>query len=293
MQKETIKTIAITILSIAVVVLLFLFANACLFAGISYTDDYTYTNSTYKSDSIETNYDTEEYTTENISTEDTNTRSIIKEGTITGETDDIDKTIEDINTIIDEYNAVTTDSYDSGTGLNRNISMTIDVEASSFEEMYSKLKDLDITYTYSNTSAVDTTDTITDLEARLNTYKELETQMLEILNKATTVEDILNVQTELTDIRYNIESITAQLKNINQEVDYSTISINIYQSQGATITPDDEWKPISIFKTAVRNLILFAQFLGSVIIWIIVFSPIIALVVVPIIIIKKKKKQSA
>lgn len=293
MQKEKVKTISIIVLSIGIVVLLFALTSALLLVGVSSTDDYASTSSTNQMIYTNETMSTKDNIESSTYTPDDNTRDIQKEGSIVGESDDIEKTIKEIDSVMSQYKTVIENTYDSGTGLNRYISMTVNVEATSFDAVYSALKDLDINYTYSNISTLDVTDTVTDLEAQLNTYKDLETKMLEVLDMATTVEEVLNVQTELSNIRYNIESITKQLENTNKEVEYSTIQIEISQSQGSTVVPDDEWKPVSVFKTAVRSLIEFAQFLGSLLIWIVVFSPIALLVVIPIVIVKKKRKQSS
>ena len=40
---------------------------------------------------------------------------------------------------------------------------------------------------------------------------------------------MITIETRLSEVRYNIESLTSQLNNWQHQVDYSTINISIYE----------------------------------------------------------------
>jgi hypothetical protein len=75
-------------------------------------------------------------------------------------------------------------------------------------------------------SAENITDAYVDNEARLNNLKAQEEQVLTILKKANTVEEVLKVQTELYKIRGEAEALEARKKNWDKQVDYASITIN-------------------------------------------------------------------
>ncbi len=217
--------------------------------------------------------------------------TVIKTAYISMSADDMNATNASIQSLETEYNAETTSSQDSGQGADRYINITIKVEQVKFEEFYNELKALSGEFTYSSTSTTDVTETVEDLQARLNNLQSLETQLSDVLKQAETVTDILAVQKELSTTRTQIEELQTQIKNLNNQTSYSYITISISQSATGSELSDEEWKPFGVLKEAGRALVSFAKFLGTGLIYVLVFSPVIAAVVVPVIIIQKKAKK--
>lgn len=218
-------------------------------------------------------------------------QDIIKTANISMSADDMDATLASIQALETTYNGQTSSLQDAGKGSERYITLTIKVDESKFETLYNKIKELPGEFTYSNIGSTDVSETVQDLEARLSNLQELETQYNTILKSAKTVTDILAVQKELTTTRTQIESIQTQLKNLDNQTSYSYITIYITQSSVGSQLSDNKWEPIGILKDAGRALVGFAKFLGTGLIYVLVFSPVIALVVVPIVFILKKAKK--
>lgn len=70
------------------------------------------------------------------------------------------------------------------------------------------------------------TDAYVDNEARLKNLRAQEEQVLTILKKANTVEEVLKVQAELYRIRGEAEALDARKKSWDRQVDYATITIS-------------------------------------------------------------------
>lgn len=85
--------------------------------------------------------------------------------------------------------------------------------------------------TNKNKSIEDITNVYVDNDARLKNLRAEEAQVLEIMKKANTVEEILKVQSELYKIREEVEVLEARKKNWDRLVDYSTIRLNISKKQ--------------------------------------------------------------
>jgi archaellum component FlaC len=217
--------------------------------------------------------------------------SVIKTAYISMSADDMDATVKSISDLELEYKAEATTSQDSGKGAARYISMTIKVEQAKFEEFYNALKALPGEFTYSSTGTSDVTETVEDLQARLDNLQTLETQLSSVLKQAKTVTDILAVQKELSTTRTQIEELQTQIKNLDNQTSYSYVSVMISQSSVGSQLSDDQWLPLGILKDAGRALVGFAKFLGTGLIYVVVFSPVIAAVVVPVIIIQKRAKK--
>lgn len=222
---------------------------------------------------------------------ESDSRSLIKTGRISIAVDDIDQVLREVNILENTYSATTMNLSDYGKGLNRRVNMTIRVEQSQFDNLYRSLRTIEGESESSSMSVSDVTETILDLEARLNNYRSVEEQYLTILEQAESVEETLAVYQELNKIRLDIERVETQLKNLETQTEYSYIYFIISQSRAGAEVPDESWRPEGIFRDAIRALISFAQSIGSALIWVIVFSPVIALVVLPFIYLRKRAKK--
>ncbi|HRY22457.1 MAG TPA: DUF4349 domain-containing protein [Candidatus Dojkabacteria bacterium] len=218
-------------------------------------------------------------------------RSLIKTGNISLAVEDIDATLDQIDSIENKYDAMKISLDDYGKGINRGVSVTIKVVEDQFEELYADLKEIEGEYENSSITISDVTETVTDLEARLRNYRSVESQYLSILESAEDVEDTLAVYKELNQIRLDIERVETQLKNLENQTDYSYIYIQISQSSVGAELEDEDWKPAGVFKEAARALVNFAKSIGNLLIWVVVFSPVVAIIVVPVVLLKKKAKK--
>jgi hypothetical protein len=79
----------------------------------------------------------------------------------------------------------------------------------------------------------DVTEEYVDIEVRLKTKKELEQRYLELLKKATSVQDILEIEREIGTLRADIESIEGRLNVLKSQVSFSTLSLTIYEPVSA------------------------------------------------------------
>ena len=71
------------------------------------------------------------------------------------------------------------------------------------------------------------------------------------MDKAETIEDILNIQSYLTDVNYKIESYTAQLNSYKSLVSYSTLRLDVCEVE--RITPVSTARP-GVFERIKTNL---------------------------------------
>ncbi len=66
-----------------------------------------------------------------------------------------------------------------------------------------------------------------DTEARLETLKIKHDRLLELLSKATEMKDIIELESALSDVEYQIDSFGSRLNRYDSLVGYSTINISI------------------------------------------------------------------
>ena len=73
----------------------------------------------------------------------------------------------------------------------------------------------------------DITDSYYDTQAHLKTLQIQEERLLAILEKADKLEDIITLESALSDVRYQIESLTASLRRMDSQVTYSYLNISL------------------------------------------------------------------
>ncbi|MEL6944371.1 MAG: DUF4349 domain-containing protein [Bacteroidota bacterium] len=107
-------------------------------------------------------------------------------------------------------------------------SWTIRVPRASFEPLLAQIEDLGEVRS-KNLYSQDVTDQYRDTEIRLETLEKTRQRYLELLNKAEKVNEILEIERELERINIDIESMKGQLKRLDGQVDYATITVNLQE----------------------------------------------------------------
>lgn len=73
----------------------------------------------------------------------------------------------------------------------------------------------------------DITDRYFDADAHLRTLKLQEERLLDILSKAEKLEDVITLEQALSEVRYEIESLTATLRRMDSQVQYSYLNMSL------------------------------------------------------------------
>ena len=136
--------------------------------------------------------------------------------------------------------------------------ISIRVPDDKFESALAELRDLAVRVTSESTDSQDVTEEYVDLQSRLKNAEATESQYLALLGKATDVEDILRIYDSLSRVRQEIEQIKGRLK------------------PEATAKPlvRAGWNIVEVFKSAIRGLSTAGQVIGTIAIWLLIFSPI-------------------
>lgn len=82
-------------------------------------------------------------------------------------------------------------------------------------------------------SGTDLADRIIDLEARLRGAREAEARLLELLDRARSVDEVLSIMREASRVRGEIEAMEAQLRNLETSISYAAITIEVSEEPGS------------------------------------------------------------
>jgi hypothetical protein len=126
------------------------------------------------------------------------------------------------------------------------------------------------------TDAVEVTGQVIDLQARIRNLRASETALQGIAAKATKISDVLEVEARLTDVRGQIEQLTAQLEDLNDRAGYATLTASFSVPIVAVEAAGRDWTPSEVVDSAAASMISILQGLASAGIWfLIVWLPIL------------------
>lgn len=145
----------------------------------------------------------------------------------------------------------------------------------------------------SSKSLEDVTLQYSDTETRVKALETEQNRLLELMESAESMADLLEIESRLTEVRYELERYTSRLKRYDNQIDYATVYLSIEEVQ--EYTPVEEptlWERIS--KGFKDNLEGVGDDLLDVLVWLIVSIPylvVLAVVVVIVVLIVKRIRR--
>ena len=92
----------------------------------------------------------------------------------------------------------------------------------------------------------DITLSYTDTEGRVKALKTEEARLLELMEQAQTMSDLLEIEERLTEVRYQLENYTSTLRLYDNQVDYATLDLTLREV--AKFTPPEKqgfWEKVT------------------------------------------------
>lgn len=164
-------------------------------------------------------------------------QKLIYSASATVETTDFDGTVEKLAELVSKYGGFIESSSINGSNYytqsrgyssERSANYIIRVPSDKFSTIMGSLSTLG-NVPYSHTYTENITAQYYDTDARLTAYKTQEARLLEMMEKANTVEDLISIEEKLTELRYKIESLQSTLNNWDRQVNYSSLSLEIQE----------------------------------------------------------------
>ncbi len=162
---------------------------------------------------------------------DTVKRKIIYTSEFYIRTKEYDKSLEALNALCEKYDAYFENSNSNGgfDGRERSSRYIIRVPVENYNSFIGETSGIGVV-TSSSQNNNDVTEQYYDTEARLASATLREERILEILKNAQKLDDVLALERELSDVRYEIESMTGALRKLDSLVSYSTVTINLQET---------------------------------------------------------------
>ena len=184
-------------------------------------------------------------------------------------TEALDEKISAMNGYVEDQNLYNGSTYASRR--HRSAHLTIRVpakdvdrftdEVSTIANVVSQEKNLeDITLRYVST------------ESRMKALQTEEARLLEFMEEAETMADLLEIEARLTDVRSELENVTSQLRLYDNQVDYATIYLDVEEVQKYTLVEEPSFleRITDGFSDNLKNL---GEGFVDFIVWLVTSSP--------------------
>ena len=177
-------------------------------------------------------------------------RKLIRTFDMNIETKEFDEVMAGIQSKVQELGGyIEQSSLDGGSAYyshyNRYSDMTVRVPSDKLDSFVENVKE-SANVTYISESTEDITLKYVDTESRKIALETERDRLLELLEKAETVEDIITIEGRLSEVRYQLESYASQLRTYDNLVDYSTVHISIREVDRETkVEPKTFWEEVT------------------------------------------------
>lgn len=203
-------------------------------------------------------------------------RKVITNSYISIQVKNVTQTIKDIQDKVSDLRGYVVNKNIQRPEQGEDGTMVVRVPTAVLDEMLTFVRQKGIKVVSENISGTDITDQYVDIQTRLERLEKTKRKFEDILDRAQSVDDILRVQNEILNIQGQIDSYKGQLKYMEGSSETSLITINLSTDElSLPYTPVKSWRPSLIFKEAVRSLLVTFQKIGTLAIWVVVFTPII------------------
>ncbi len=257
-------------------------------------------------------YDTNksyDYKAETEITADSNTQSdlanrkIIKTARLTFQTEIYDDFITNLRNIIASHGGYIESSEMYGGDIyaahnDRSSYIKVRVPQSSYDVFMSTICDMG-TLTYRSEGSEDVTMSYVDIESHIRALESEYAALLEILDKATSLDDVIQLQSRISEVNYRLDSYKSQIRKYDDLISYCTVNITVQEvyrtvaieskmTFGEKIANGLEKTFLDITDDASEFTIWFVTSLPYLLIWAVII--VLVIIVIKLIIKSVKKK---
>lgn len=216
---------------------------------------------------------------------------------ISAETEDLDGLLEALNQeiaalggYVEGQNIHNGSAY--ATRRYRSASLTVRIPAADVDKFADNVAGI-ANVVRSNKNLEDITLTYVSTESRVKALQVEEARLLELLAQADTMSDLLEIESRLTDVRYELENYTSRLRVYDNQVDFATIYLDLEEVQEYTpVAERTVWQRITEgFADSLDGL---WEDMTDIFVWVIVSLPYLvvwAVVIVAVMILVRKLRK--
>ena len=175
-------------------------------------------------------------------------RKVISIARVSIEVEAVEPSVGQIRAIAESVGGFVEQLSSSGGSENPRAELTVRVPQDQFEPALGRIEGLGDVESR-NLGSEDVTEQFIDLSARLRSSKREEQSLLALLERSSTVTEILTVERELARVRSAIERAQGQLNFLERRVDLATIHVSLFPPGARPTNP-----PVASYTLDVSNV---------------------------------------
>lgn len=185
-------------------------------------------------------------------------QKLIRTIRLTAETNDLDAFLPQIEKRVAELGGYveSQESYNGSVGSSgaRYARYVIRIPAQQLDQFVNQVSDVSNIISKSE-STEDVTLSYIEVEGRVKALETEQDRLLELLAKAETMEDLLQIEARLTDVRAELEQVKSTLRMYDNKVDFGTVHLNVDEVVEYTEEePEGFWARITTgFADSMKN----------------------------------------
>lgn len=207
---------------------------------------------------------------------------LVKSAAMTLELKDVDAAVSAISNTLGQYQGdlLHLSDQDTSSAQPRQVSLQLRVPQENLDPALEAFRELG-TVTHQSITAEDVSTQLVDLQARVRNLRKSEEALREIMDRSGSIAEVLEVAQELSTVREAIERHEAQLKNLQNRVAYSTISLTLVSTAASPPSDSPVGEVLSqTWQSASAAMKSLSVSLLQLSIWLLAFSPYIGILVV-------------
>lgn len=178
----------------------------------------------------------------------------------------------------------------AGSGRHRFANLTLRIPANVVDGFVEEVAGL-TNLVSSSRNVQDITLTYSDTAGRVTALETEQARLLELMEQAENMSDLLEIEARLTEVRYQLENYASTLRLYDNQVDYATVSL--YISEVEKYTPVEEpgfWQKIT--SGLADSIVNLGETIVASITWLIIDLPYLAVIALVVWLITALTKRS-
>lgn len=206
---------------------------------------------------------------------------IIRTGSLVLDVDNIATTLAEARGIVAGVGGYVSGSDEANEGERHVAVITYRIPAARWDEALDALRGLATKVVTEQTNAVEVTGQVRDLAAWVANYRAEERSLQAIMEKATKVSDILEIESRLFEVRGQIEQLEAQKNSLEEQAADGTLVVTYQTPVVAVEEVKEGWNFGDEVDRAAAQLVSVGQGLASGLVWFgIVILPVLVVLVI-------------
>jgi hypothetical protein len=208
-------------------------------------------------------------------------RKIVQTATLKLQVDEVGASFEEVGRIATAAGGFIASSNFALLGEDQVASLTIRVPADRYQDTLSQVRGLGVKVEGEGSNASDVTEEYADLQSRLRNLEASETRLLELLGRAQNINEVLQVQDRINNVRGEIERTLGRIALLDKLSDLATITVHLRPVAAGT-TPNGGGTTLgNAIDEAWADSLAFLEDVAAGVLTVVVFAWWLPLVAIP------------